>query len=62
MCNTVCKRARVYDLLPCVTCNTVTCEARQNFGPYIVHGITASQYQFQGWFNCPVITNSLILC
>ena len=23
----------------CVTCNTVTCEARQKFGPFIVHGV-----------------------
>ena len=78
MCNTFCKRARVYErvctcscahvrvlyygFLLCVTCNTVTCEGRQKFGSYSVHGITASQHQFQGWLICPVITKSLILC
>lgn len=64
VCTCACVRARVlyYGFLSCVTCNTVTCEGRQKFGSYSVHGIKASQYQFQGWPNCPVITKSLILC
>ena len=41
VCTCTCLRARFCycGLLLCVTFNTVTCEARQKFGPFIVHGV-----------------------